>query len=351
MSKKIFISHSSKDKTIVDSFCKNILSNALDFSLQEDIIFTSGTGSEIESGANWRNYLKNGILSCDVIFLFITTYYKESEICLNEMGAAWGGDKKVIPLVAPNISRKDLGPLVEVIQNGYMNDGKFICKIISDHLFKLSGKKDINLINESVEAFISESQEHLNKNPKVITREEFEDIQDSLVKSRALYTKTKQKLEKKEQECNEIKKLKDANEVKKIEFEHANKDILEKFEHIASLAKEELDEFPSVIVSLIYYSETGNLIGNRFDNSDMDVIENYKQRDGLFFDGEDYTVNFNYKAFKKIGEYLDDLRKMAEHNESLFELFNTKYNEIPLDFNNLDFWESFINVKITTYRE
>lgn len=353
MRKKIFISHSSKDKTIVDSFCKNILSNALDFSLQDDIIFTSGTGSEIESGSNWRNYLKNGILNCDIIFLFITTYYKESEICLNEMGAAWAGDKKVIPLIAPNISRDDLGPLMNVLQNGYMNNNKFIHQIISDHLFELSGKKDINLINESVEAFISESQEHLNKNPKVITREEFEDIQDSLVKSRALYTKTKQKLEKKEQECNEIKKLKDVDEVRKIELEYMDKNILEKFENIALSIKEELEKFPPVIISLIYYSKTGNPIGSVFDKHDRSIIEDYIQRGGLFCDEESIIINFNYKDFRKLEKKFDCLKSMIDNDreDELLNLFNLKYEEIPLDFNNLDFWETFINVEITTYRE
>ena len=57
-----------------------------------------GTGEDI------RKFIKENISTCDFVFFMISENYKKSEICLNEMGAAWATDRTVIPLVFPNLS-------------------------------------------------------------------------------------------------------------------------------------------------------------------------------------------------------------------------------------------------------
>jgi len=85
--KTIFISHASKDKEIAEAFLDIILHGALSVPINE--IFCSSTdGTKIKSGADWRDSIKTNLLSAQINFLIITPNYKESEVCMNEMGAA-----------------------------------------------------------------------------------------------------------------------------------------------------------------------------------------------------------------------------------------------------------------------
>ncbi|MCL5036419.1 MAG: toll/interleukin-1 receptor domain-containing protein [Chloroflexi bacterium] len=94
----IFISHSSKDCEIVQSFLDDLLIGSMGFQIRK-IFCASIEGTKIESGEDWRNEIRNHLLKAKVIFLIITPNYKSSEMCLNEMGAAWATESKVIPMI------------------------------------------------------------------------------------------------------------------------------------------------------------------------------------------------------------------------------------------------------------
>lgn len=107
--RKIFVSHSSKDKTIVDNFTKNILRLGMGLS-PEDIFCTSIEGMDIRTGEDIRKHIKENLKYCEYIFLMISRNYNKSIVCLNEMGAAWAFDKRVKPFLLPNTTvKKDLG--------------------------------------------------------------------------------------------------------------------------------------------------------------------------------------------------------------------------------------------------
>jgi hypothetical protein len=97
--KAIFISHSSKDVRYVAAIV-NLLE---EIGLKETQIFCSSFPEYgIPLGENIFNYLKSQFNSLDLTVLFILSdnYYK-SEICLNEMGAAWVLKQKVFPIALP----------------------------------------------------------------------------------------------------------------------------------------------------------------------------------------------------------------------------------------------------------
>ncbi len=105
---KIFISHSSKDKEIVDLF-KNIILNAGLGILDNAITYTSAPETGVATGGNIPQYIKDNIADSDFVFFMISDNYRKSEVCLNEMGAAWALDKNVKPLLLHNVSFKSVG--------------------------------------------------------------------------------------------------------------------------------------------------------------------------------------------------------------------------------------------------
>ncbi|MGL4993306.1 MAG: toll/interleukin-1 receptor domain-containing protein [Bacteroidales bacterium] len=117
----MFISHTSKDKKLVDSFVENILRLGCGFSIS-DIVFTSIESTGIKTGADMRNYLKQTLESCEYVFFMISENYKASGICLNEMGAAWALNKKVKPFLLPSLDYNDLEWLYEISKTSRIND-------------------------------------------------------------------------------------------------------------------------------------------------------------------------------------------------------------------------------------
>jgi len=111
--KKIFISHSSKDKELIKRFVDSILQLGVGLS-EQDIFCTSIEEMGVKNGDDIRQHIKKNIQSADFSFLMISKYYKESEICLNEMGAVWAVDNRVRYYLLPDVDFKDIGWLCDV---------------------------------------------------------------------------------------------------------------------------------------------------------------------------------------------------------------------------------------------
>lgn len=113
--RKVFISHSSKDKDIVSEFCDRILRLGIGLSV-DDIFCTSIEDMNIKNGEDIRKHIKENILAADFSFLLISENYKKSEICLNEMGAVWATDNNVRYYLLPNTGFDKIGWLCDTKQ-------------------------------------------------------------------------------------------------------------------------------------------------------------------------------------------------------------------------------------------
>lgn len=114
--KRIFISHSSKDKRIVSEFNDRILQLGIGLS-PDDIFCTSIEDMNIKNGEDIRNHIRKNILAADFSLLLISENYKRSEICLNEMGAVWAGNEdNVRYYLLPNTGFDKIGWLCDTKQ-------------------------------------------------------------------------------------------------------------------------------------------------------------------------------------------------------------------------------------------
>ena len=119
--KRVFISHSSKDRNIVERFVDNILQLGIGLN-HEDIFCTSIEDMGIKNGEDIREHIRNNVQSADFSFLMISKNYKESEICLNEMGAVWAADNRVRFYLLPGVDFKEIGWLCDVKKAERLND-------------------------------------------------------------------------------------------------------------------------------------------------------------------------------------------------------------------------------------
>lgn len=128
--KKIFISHSSKDKGIVEKFTDNILQLGIGIR-NEDIFCTSIEEMGVRNGEDIRKHIQTNIRNADYAFLLISNNYKASEICINEMGAVWAYDSNVRFYILPDVDFDAIGWLCNTQKADMINSS-----IVLDALHK-----------------------------------------------------------------------------------------------------------------------------------------------------------------------------------------------------------------------
>lgn len=153
----VFISHSSADKDIIMSFVENVLILGLGLK-RENIIFTSHDVYGVEPGDNIIEYIKKHIAKPAVVLLMISDNYKKSEVCLNEMGAAWAHGKKCLSVVLPNTGFDKLGWLSSFEKAERIDDKiqlHALCGKIGD-LLNINMTKQLVAVGTYIEKFITE---------------------------------------------------------------------------------------------------------------------------------------------------------------------------------------------------
>lgn len=154
---KIFISHSNKDIKIIDAFVEKILILGLEIS-SERIFCTSMDGHGVQSGQYIPDRLREVIKNSSLALLFVSKNYKSSEICLNEVGAAWVTLEKesVIPLLFPDIDFSELG-FLNISRLGLkIFERQGILKLIQDNKVKLNPSFNLERLNKQIDLFLKD---------------------------------------------------------------------------------------------------------------------------------------------------------------------------------------------------
>lgn len=119
--RKVFISHSHKDKNIINQFITQILITGC--GLRPNDIFCTLDHSSIRTGEDFRNEIIRNMKECDYIFLMISNNYKQSEVCQSEMGASWAlRGKRVMPFILPDCNFENMGFIYNVKQGASIID-------------------------------------------------------------------------------------------------------------------------------------------------------------------------------------------------------------------------------------
>lgn len=165
----IFISHSSKDKKLIDQFVEKILILGCGLS-ERDIFCTSIEGLGIRNGLDFREHIKSKLKEADYSFIMISKNYKESEVCLNEMGASWALEGlEIKQYLFPGQDFSSLGLLLNVKQASLLSDSSALDELLDELSERYNTKRKTtvrwNKIKKSflddVTAYESESGNHI----------------------------------------------------------------------------------------------------------------------------------------------------------------------------------------------
>lgn len=152
--KKIFISHSTDDKDIIYNFIKEILKIGCGF--RDEDIFCTLDSTVIRTGDDFRDKIVENMKQCDYILLFISENYNKSDVCKNEMGAAWALEgKRILPFILPDISFDQMGFLNVVKQGASVSDKRKLDEFYDELCNYYSLNPDWRSFNKAKEDFIN----------------------------------------------------------------------------------------------------------------------------------------------------------------------------------------------------
>lgn len=151
--RKFFISHASADKKIIEAFYEKILMLGCGFQRQD--IFCTLNHSDIRTGDDFRNEIVNNMKNCDYVLCFISNNYKKSEVCQNEMGAAWVlEDKRLYPFKFPNVDFTELGFIAKVKQTADITDKSKLDEFYIELCQRYNLQQDWMNFNKQKEDFV-----------------------------------------------------------------------------------------------------------------------------------------------------------------------------------------------------
>lgn len=349
--KTIFISHATKDKEIMAAFLDIILQGAL--SVPIDKIFCVSTdGTKIKSGADWRDTIKKSLSTAKVNFLIITPNYKESEVCLNEMGAAWVTSATVLPLIVDPINYKTVGVIQEPIQIEKLLDEKSLDRIkdiVQEKLEIPPALIKSDRWTEKKKEFLSRVKKHLSTTPFEVPMDR--DAFNKLLKEKADLEKTVENLKeektKLESLVSELKGVKDKAEVTEIIKNRKYSTQFQEFKKLCNRVKEILAKNHKIVNGIIFNSYSGKGVTISFKGNKKEIDE------ALANDFIDENLDVKWKTtseMSNIKEALDEVSKFISKKENLTEDFYQSYEEhfdAPMQLGNKKFWEKVFEASIS----
>ena len=153
----IFISHSSEDVELVTSFFENLIRLGLDVP-RKNVFYSSHSSTGIPTGEDIPDKLKEAFQKMTMFIQYVTEDYKKSEVCLNEMGAAWLKLEKnrIITLKAPDIKFTQIG-FLNIQRIGLSIDKKDDLLKIAEDYKDLFDFNSVNF-NNKVDKFLEENK-------------------------------------------------------------------------------------------------------------------------------------------------------------------------------------------------
>ena len=151
--KRVFISHSSKDKQYVTDFVNHILCLGIGLS-PDDIFCTSIEDMTMRNGEDIRMHIQENIRSAEYSFLLVSNNYKASEVCVNEMGAVWAYKANVRLFLLPNTDFTSIRWLCDTRKADKLTDSVALDRLYKEMVEYFSLKENLIHWSQQREMFV-----------------------------------------------------------------------------------------------------------------------------------------------------------------------------------------------------
>lgn len=341
---KIFISHSSKDKPVIDKFFE-LLKLGCDLN-NDDIFCSSIEAAGIKVGKDFVQWIKNKVLESDLVILFVTPNYLESKFCISEMGASWALEKEIFPILHPDLE-KDIGS-VYLGTNTARLDGTGLDNLkdrISDYVPKakkntatwsLKRKEFTNMLNDLLKDL---------PEPDIYTKEQYQQLNEEALAAKELQRKEAASNATLKEQVKELKDLKDPKEVAKIERNTMPE--YEAYDNMIDEINKSLDKLNNVVKRCLYAHFSGEDWYPQRETWDWNKVEIKKARQSSYIEeGREegfFTINSQHPRMTSIIDQINELDMFITEKMSpeLAQKIEAE-NKIILNISNREYWKEEI---------
>lgn len=157
---KIFISHSSTDKKIVEELIEVLESIGLN---STQIFCSSFEGYGIDFGDNFLEKIKSELDDNVLVLFLLSNNFYASPISLCEMGATWMKTNQHIPILIPPFDFKDIKGVIPLTQGFIITDELSLnqFKIQIENIFQITNLLSISTWERKRDRIIKRIQEHI----------------------------------------------------------------------------------------------------------------------------------------------------------------------------------------------
>lgn len=329
---KIFISHSSADKPVIEAL-QRVLQLACNLK-QQDFFCTSISGMGCSGGDFFNETIRKSLQEASVVVAYLSKNYKQSEFCCAELGATWISreSKLFVPLLDSELDYNVFGGVLNGTHLYKINDRANLLSTVQSIIKTCRSRSDLPYLSDQIDHFIKEYPALKTKvpDPFICTEEQYNALVNARDSLRTTNAELNATIELKEKEIARLKELKDAEEVRNLELEN-NRDSLQAFKDAAHEVYLKGKEMNSYVRKFIIYDYFGLTVRD----CDDEVYREYvKAKDAGYlrepFDG-DFRVNEENRHVRKIHSALAQFKDFAESLDD--EAARVVEDEYDADFN------------------
>jgi hypothetical protein len=343
----VFISHSEKDKVIVDPFV-DLLQTGADLS-QKNIFCTSLAGLGIPKGRNFIDFIREKVNSAELTIIIVSPSYYESAFCLCELGATWALRQDIFPLIVPPYQYGDLSAVLKGIQAGHMNNSETLNELYDRLLEKKLATKNTARWEQKKDSFI-EKFTSLKENNKIFgsTVVPFTDfclIKDKYGIAQETNQKNEETIEQLHNQIKELMQCKDKEETAAVMQKYSSENEI--FDSLIEKVHDTLSPLSSHCIDALFCHITGGdyhlppYFSNEHihDEVNTDIQNRYlnNEENGITVNTDHPKIRRAIDALKQLQEFMDGLPKDSDFIDSFED-----ENEYPFDFSNREFWEGYL---------
>ena len=262
--RKVFITHSTRDKKLADQLV-DLINTGIGVPHNE-IFCTSLEGLGIPQGtSDFKEYIRKELDGCEAVIALISANYYASPFCMCELGALWVLAKTFFPILVPPTDFDDLRGVLS---------GTQCCKLTDDAtpsmLYTRLSKLTLNPV--PIERWDVKKRSYLRKLPQVIASlpkpesvkaDEHARALTALQLQKELAIHLQEEIDNLHEQVEEIAKAKGAKEVTEIRRRFSSE--LDQFEALKSHCRTALAKLPRIVREAVFYNTRGEAFAPDFD--------------------------------------------------------------------------------------
>lgn len=337
---RIFISHAEADKPLVDEMF-DLLQTGADVRTS-DMFCSSVEGAGIRTGEDFVKWIHAHLSGADMVLLIVTPNYMASRFCVAEMGAAWALEKKVFPIVLPDMPRElrqvMLGKHTAALNTQGLDDLRDAIEdlgISDGPTARWTVKRDqcLSWFAKNVESLPS---------PECVSREQFDEEVQRTEAAIELNGELREQVRQLQTQCKRLEEAKDREEVRAIRREFSSE--LEEYQSLTKEAADQLKDLPTVVVRCLFSRFAGRPWRPHPDDAQYYRTDIEKALDSQWIHevgaGGEYEANVSHPRLRDAYEALNDLGAFIEEDlsaEGWEQLADERRWEIGVA--NREYWE------------